>query len=260
MIFKNWIPGLAFTRFDHLKKVSDDFSVTINEDGTTEGERYDIGRLRLFMYVAGTSIVQISNNINNILSLNDKGMLELDRMFEKFSEEYQQRTGETLNMTREEFIDLIRTNLRNQMRELALTLSLIGLSFSMGIIGPDDDDSRAEKNAFRYSQRIIDKFVSELTFFINPFEFQNILEGNLLPAIGVVTDVTRFGTHLTKEITGFDISDPNKSFEEVREDAQPIKNLAKMFPLTKSLINYGAMIDDEFAKEFNITVPKNITR
>jgi hypothetical protein len=256
MIFKNWIPGLAFTRFDHLKKVSDDFSVTINEDGTTEGERYDIGRLRLFMYVAGTSIVQLSNNINNILSLNEDGMVELDRMFEKFSEEYLQRTGETLNMTREEFIDLIRTNLRNQMRELALTLSLIGLSFSMGLIGPDDDDTRAEKNAFRYSQRIIDKFVSELTFFINPFEFQNILEGNLLPAIGVVTDVTRFGTHLTKEVTGFDVSDPTKSFEEVKKDAQPIKNLAKMFPLTKSLINYAAMLDEEFAKEYDITVSK----
>jgi hypothetical protein len=257
MIFKNWIPGLAFTRFDHLKKVSDDFSVTINEDGTTEGEQYDIGRLRLFMYVAGTSIVQISNNINNILSLNEKGMLELDKMFEKFSEEYLQRTGETLNMTREEFIDLIRTNLRNQMNELALTLSLIALSFSMGMIGPDDDDSKAEKNAFRYGQRIIDKFVSELTFFINPFEFQNILEGNLLPAIGVVTDVTKFTTHLTKEITGFDISDPNKSFEEVRKSAQPIKYLAKMFPVSKSLINYLAMIDEEFAKEFDITIQKN---
>jgi hypothetical protein len=256
MIFKNWIPGLAFTRFDHLKKVSDDFSVTINEDGTTEGERYDIGRLRLFMYVAGTSIVQLSNNINNILALNENGMVELDRMFEKFSEEYLQRTGETLNMTREEFIDLIRTNLRNQMKELALTLSLIGLSFSMGLIGPDDEDTRAEKNAFRYSQRIIDKFVSELTFFINPFEFQNILEGNLLPAIGVVTDVTRFGTHLTKEMTGFDVSDPTKSFEEVKKDAQPIKNLAKMFPLTKSLINYAAMLDEEFAKEYDITVSK----
>ena len=256
MIFKNWIPGLAFTRFDHLKKVSDDFSVTINEDGTTEGERYDIGRLRLFMYVLGTSVVQLSTNITNIIQLNEKGMIELDKMFEKFSEEYLQRTGETLNMTREEFIDLIRTNLRNQMRELALTLSLIGLSFSMGIIGPDDDDSKAEKNAFRYSQRIIDKFVSELTFFINPFEFQNILEGNLLPAIGVVTDVTRFGTHLTKEVTGFDVSDPTKSFEEVKKEAQPIKNLAKMFPVTKSLINYLAMIDEEFAKEYDITIQK----
>lgn len=260
MIFKNWIPGLAFTRFDHLRKVSDDFSVTINPDGTTEGERYDIGRLRLFMYVLGTSIVQKSMNVTNILNLNDKGLAELDRMFEKFSEEYYQREGQPLNMTRAEFIDLIRTNLRNQVNELALTIALASTAIGMGMIAPDDDDSKADKNFFRYGQRVLDKFVSELTFFINPFEFQNILEGNLLPAIGVTTDVTRFMTHFTKEITGLDVSDPTKTAEEVRKNAQPIKNLAKMFPVSKSLINYLAMFDEEFAKEFDITIQKETGR
>ncbi len=256
MVFKSWIPGLAFTRFDHLRKISDDFSVRINEDGTTEGERYDIGRLRLFAYVLGTTITQQSNNILNIINLNDKGLIELDRMFEKFAEEYFQRTGQTLNMTREEFIDLIRTNLRNQLSEFTLTLSLMGLALSMGMLAPDDDEDRATKNLFRYSQRVVDKFVSELTFFINPVEFQGILEGNLIPAIGVVTDATRFVSHFTEQVTGFDVSDPTKSFEDVQKDAQPIKNLAKMFPVSKSLVNYLAMFDEEFAKEYDITIPK----
>ena len=260
MIFKNWIPGLAFTRFDHLRKVSDDFSVTINPDGTTEGERYDIGRLRLFMYVLGTSIVQRSTNITNILTLNEKGLEQLDKMFEKFSEEYYQREGEPLNMTRAEFIDLIRTNLRNQVNELALTVALASTAMGMGMMAPDDDDSKADKNLFRYGQRVLDKFVSELTFFINPFEFQNILEGNLLPAIGVTTDITRFMTHFVMETTGLDISDPTKTADEVRKDAQPIKNLAKMFPVSKSMINYLAMFDEEFAKEFDITIQKETGR
>ena len=256
MVFKSWIPGLAFTRFDHLRKISDDFSVTINEDGTTEGERYDIGRLRLFAYVIGTSAVQQSNNILNIIQLNEKGVIELDRMFEKFSDDYFKQTGQTLNMTRAEFIDLMRTNLRNQLNEFAITLSLIGLAFSMGMIAPDDDEDRATKNLFRYGQRVVDKFVSELTFFINPVEFQGILEGNLIPAIGVVTDATRFVNHFTRQVTGFDVSNPEKSFEDVQKDAQPIKNLAKMFPVSKSLINYLAMFDEEFAKEYDITIPK----
>jgi hypothetical protein len=178
-------------------------------------------------------------------------------MFEKFGEEYFQRTGQSLNMTREEFIDLIRTNLRNQLSEFTLTLSLMGLALSMGMLAPDDDEDKATKNLFRYSQRVVDKFVSELTFFINPVEFQGILEGNLIPAIGVVTDATRFVDHFTRQVTGFDISDPTKSFEDVQKDAQPIKNLAKMFPVTKSLINYLAMIDEEFAKEYDITIPKS---
>lgn len=260
MIFKNWIPGLAFTRFDHLRKVSDDFSVTINQDGTTEGERYDIGRLRLFMYVLGTSIVQRSTNITNILTLNEKGLEQLDKMFLKFSEEYYQREGEPLNMTRAEFIDLIRTNLRNQVNELALTVALASTAIGMGMMAPDDDDSKSDKNLFRYGQRVLDKFVSELTFFINPFEFQNILEGNLLPAIGVTTDITRFMTHFVMQTTGLDISDPTKTAEEVRKNAQPIKNLAKMFPVSKSLINYLAMFDEEFSKEFDITIQKEINR
>ena len=260
MIFKNWIPGLAFTRFDHLRKVSDDFSVTVNEEDVTEGERYDIGRLRLYMYVLGTMVVQKSNNIRNILILNEKGLVELDRMFEKFSEEYYQREGQPLNMTRAEFIDLIRTNLRNQVNELNLTIALMATSMSMGMMAPDDDDSKSDKNLFRYGQRVLDKFVSELTFFINPFEFQNILEGNLLPAIGVTTDITRFMTHFVMETTGFDISDPTKSAEDVRKKAQPIKNLSKMFPVSKSLINYWAMFDSEFAKEFDITIQKETSR
>lgn len=260
MVFKSWIPGLAFTRFDHLKKVSDDFSVTINADGMTEGERYDIGRLRLFAYVLGSSIVQQSNNILNIINLNEKGLVEIDKMFDKFGEEYFQRTGESLNMTREEFIDLIRTNLRNQMTEFTLTLSLMGLAFSMGMLAPDDDEDKATKNLFRYGQRVIDKFVSELTFFINPVEFQGILEGNLIPAIGVVTDATRFVSHFTRQVTGFDVSDPEKSFEDVQKDAQPIKNLAKMFPVSKSLVNYLAMFDEEFAKEYDITIPKTVPK
>ena len=260
LIFKNWIPGLAFTRFDHLRKVSDDFSVTINEDGLTEGEKYDIGRLRLFVYVMGTSIVQKANNVNNILQLNEKGVAELDRMFEKFAYEYYMRTGETLKMKREDFIDLIQTNLKNQLRELQLTVSLFAATIGMGVIGPDDDDSRAEKNTFRFAQRVLDKFVSELTFFINPFEFQDLLQSSAIPSIGVVTDLSRFVTHFTKEITGFDISDPTKSIDDVRKDAQPIKNLAKMFPVSKSLINYLAMIDEDFAKEFDITIQKESSR
>ena len=73
---------------------------------------------------------------------------------------------------------------------------------------------------------------------------------------GVVTDATRFVNHFTKQVTGFDISDPEKSFEDVQRDAQPLNNWAKMFPVSKSLINYLAMFDEEFAKEYDITIPK----
>ena len=82
MVFKNWIPKLVDTRFSELRRVSDDFSVTIDEDGISEGDKYDIGRVRLWAYVMGTSIRDRSSNIYNILSMNDKGIAVLDKMYE----------------------------------------------------------------------------------------------------------------------------------------------------------------------------------
>jgi len=260
MVFKNWIPKLVDTRFSELRRVSDDFSVTINEDGISEGDKYDIGRVRLWAYVVGTSIRDRSSNIYNILSMNDKGLAALDKMYEDFSEKYEKRTGKPFTMTREDFIDMIKNNLRNEAKELGILLSLFGTMFSLGFIAPDDDDDRASKNFHRYTERVIDKFIGELSFFYNPVEFQKILSGGMFPAIGIFSDIERFTSHTVMEVTGFDISNPDLTTEEVRKKAQPIKNLAKMLPLTKSLITYGAIIDSEFAKEYDVTIQKESRR
>lgn len=260
MIFKNWIPKLVDTRFGEFRKVSDDFSVEIGEDGLTTGEKYDIGRIRLFAYVLGTSIRDKSTNIYNILSLNDKGLETLNKMYEDFAEQYQKRTGKPLEMDREEFIDMIRTNLRNQVKELSILLSMFGAMFALGFAAPDDDDDRADKNFHRYAQRVIDKFIGELSFFYNPAEFQKILSGSAFPALGIFGDIKRFTDHTIMEMTGMDSSNPDLTVDQVRKKAQPIKNLGKMFPITKSLFTYGAIFDADFAKEFDITIQKESRR
>jgi hypothetical protein len=256
MVFKNWIPKLVDTRFSEFRRVSDDFSVVVDDEGHTTGEKYDIGRIRLWTYVIGTSIRDKTSNIYNILSLNEKGIQALDRMYEEFGEKYRLRTGQEMTMTREDFIDMIRTNLGNQMKELAMLLSLTGAMLSIGFMAPDDEDDKASKNFFRYSQRVVDKFITELSFFYNPAEFQRMLGGSAFPAIGVFRDIEKFATHFTMQVTGYDISNPKLTIDEVREKAQPIKYTAKMLPFTKSLITYGALFDSDFAKEFDITVQR----
>ena len=260
MIFKNWIPKLVDTRFGEFRKVSDDFSVEIGEDGLTTGEKYDIGRIRLFAYVLGTSIRDKSSNIYNILSLNEKGLAALDKMYEEFAEQYQKRTGKPLEIDRDEFIDMIRTNLRNQVKELSILMSMFGAMFALGFAAPDDDDDRADKNFHRYTQRVIDKFIGELSFFYNPAEFQKILSGSMFPAIGIFGDIKRFTDNTMMEMTGLDTSNPELTADQVRKKAQPIKNLGKMFPITKSLFTYGGILDAEFAKEFDITIQKESRR
>lgn len=256
MVFKFWIPKLVATRFSEFKKVADDFSVVIDDEGHTTGEKYDIGRIRLWFYVLSTSIRDKSSHITNILSLNDKGLKALDMLYEEFAENYKLKTGEDMTMTKDEFIDLVRTNLRNQVKELAMLMSLFGAMLALGFMAPADDDDRASKNFFRWSQKVVNKFITELSFFYNPVEFQRILSGGMFPAIGVFTDIERFLTHFAMQITGYDLSDTKLTAEEVRKKAQPIKYLAKGLPVTKSVITYISLFDTDFAKEFDITVQK----
>ena len=260
MVFKNWIPKLVDTRFGEFRKVVDDFSVRINEDGIAEGEKYDVGRLRLLLYVLGDGIFSGVANLKNIVYLNDAGLQRLDEMFEEFRQKYEEETGETLTITREEFIDLIRTNLRNQIKELIILAGLFGVALSIGFVAPDDeDDDKAQKNLHRYAQRVVDKFISELMFFYNPAEMEQTLSGGIFPAIGLTADFGRFFKHFVLETTGMDL-DPETTVEDVRKKAQPIKNAMKMFPFTKSLVTYLAITNAEFAKEYDVTIQKESRR
>jgi hypothetical protein len=256
MIFRNWIPKLADTRFSEFRKVSDDFSVTISDEGELQGESYDIGRLRLLGHVLMNSISTASNNIYNILEMNEKGVAEIDKMYEEFAKKYEDQTGQKMTMDRDEFADMIRTNLRNQIKELLILGTLVGTMFALGFFEPDDDEDKATKNAFRYAQRVVDKFVGELSFFYNPANFEQLLSGSAFPSIGLIADFYKVMSNFLMEITGFDFTNPTKTPEEIREKAMPIKRVVNMIPAGKSILTWISMIDSEFAKEFDITVQK----
>jgi hypothetical protein len=256
MVFKGWIPKLLDTRFGEFRKVSDDFSVVIDDNGLTTGEKYDIGRVRLFGQFLHLNPLLIIKEINDVLSVNEEGLSKIDALYAKYAESYRKQTGEDLEMDRAEFADLIRTNLRNQVKELATLFALIGLGMSLGFFAPDDDEDKATKNRFRWTQKVVDKFTSELSFFYNPAEIEKILSGNAFPAISLFADAGRFINNLGMEMTGLDWSDHTKTVEEVRKDAQPVKYFAKMLPLAKSLLTYGSIFSEDFAKEFDITIQK----
>ncbi len=255
MVFKGWIPKLALTRFGEFRKVADDFSVEIGEDGLTTGEMYDIGRIRLFSNFLHFNILRSGKEIIDVLTVSEDGVSKIDELFDKYTRDYEQRFGEPLNMTKEEFSDMIRLNLRNQVRELALLASLLGMALALGWMAPDDDKDRATKNKFRYFQKVVDKFISEVSFFYNPAEMATTLDSGL-PAIGLFEDFGRATNHFFKETTGIDLFDPTKSAEQVRKEAQPIKNVMKLFPVSNSILPLLASFDEEFAKEFNITISK----
>ncbi len=256
MLFKNWIPKLTDTRFSEFRKVADDFSVEIGEDGIPVGEKYDIGRIRLLASVIVSSFQDKATNLINILKMNEAGVQKLNEMYEEYKEEYERTTGETLNMTKADFIDMVRSNLHNQMKELAMLGSLITLMFAMGFIAPDDDDDKAAKNFHRFTIRTMDKFVSELSFFYNPVNYESLLSGSIFPAAGIITDMSKFVKHSIMEATGLDF-DPSTSAEDVRKKAYPLKYGMKTLPFTKSMVTYISIFDSEFAKENDVTIQKD---
>lgn len=256
MLFKGWIPKLTATRFSTFKKTNDDFSIKVNDEGEFEGYKYDVGRLRVLAYFMNLNIFKTISRINDTISMNEDGMADLTKMFEKYKENYEKRTGEPLQMDKAEFVDMIRQHLANQLRELGVLASLTGALFALGFMAPPPDADKDTKNAFRYAQKILGKFQDELGFFYNPINYENLLNGSLFPAMGIITDFQKFTTNLWLETTGLDLSNPTKSFDDVVKDAHPIKYLMKMLPVTKSVLIYLAMIDADFAKEMDVTIQK----
>ena len=122
-----------------------------------------------------------------------------------------------------------------------------------GLISPDDDDDKATKNAKRYTERMLNKFTDELSFFYNPMEIERILSGDKLPALGLFTDVFKFAGELGQEITGQDF-DTETTPEEVRKKVYPLKTVMKLTPGFKPVINLGASFSNDFAKEFDVTI------
>ena len=255
MVFKGWIPKLVDTRFGGFRKDADNFNVKVDENGQTTGEKYEIGRIKLFMGVLGLDAMKIIRNINSINKMDENGVIAIDKLYDKYTEEYIKDFGEVPNISKEDFIELVRVNLNRQVKELQILIMMIASMIAFGTLAPDDDEDRATKNLFRYTQKALDKFTSEILFFYNPGEMTGMLDGGL-PAIGFFNDVGRVLGHFVKQTTGMDISDPDKTPQEVRDQAQPIKNFIKMLPVGNPLMTLMSTISDEFAREMDITIQK----
>ena len=265
MVFKGWIPKLVDTRFSEFRKVGDDFTTRVGEDGMTTGEKYDIGRVRLF---AGNFLhLNLLRSVRELISIGafgnditDAGLEKMDQMFEKYAKSYEETTGERLNMSREDFIEMVRQNTRKQLQELLILMTLQGMLFVTGFFETDDDADRAEKNSYRYMRKSFNRFYEELMFFYNPAEWSSTLSGGILPSLSLLKEFSNFVQHMSRQTTGIEFGNLDKGPIEVREDALPIKYGMRMLPVTKSMVQWIAMFDPEFAKDFDVTIQEKRRR
>lgn len=242
MVFKNWIPGLLDVRFTELR-----YNV-----GT---DAYEWGRMRMatkFLFREGfKSIV----TLRNMLIANDKGIEALRRLFEDKKKDYFNKNNKELEMTEEEFFDLVRQNIKSQYRDTILFISLIAMFMAAKSMAPDDGEDEHTKAFYRYSVRALDNIKNEMSFYYNPLSLQHILNGSIFPSLGILTDATNILTNTLQEGFGLVIQD-----DEIIDGAHPAKYFMKTFPITKEMLNYIAIGAPEMGKTLGIQLNPNATR
>lgn len=190
-MFKNWIPKQVSVRGKDL--AYDPIQ-----------ETWDYGRTRLFAKTwAHLGITNISSAMKmiKIMQGTKEGIQYMKEMLEEKKKDYKEKTGRDLEITDEDFYDLVRQQLKNTCKEIALLLGLIAIILMAKAAAPDDDDRR-KKNRYNYLARLLNKTSDEVLFYYDPTSFQSITTGSLIPGVQVLGTAMNAFKHTYTEITG----------------------------------------------------------
>ena len=233
MQFRSWMPQMMAERFGDMT-----YDVDL--------ETWQYGKARLFVQhlVDGRILPLVKEMIFGF------GNNTIEKAKEKYKEFVVQLlaegkiTSEKDFMTEAEFVDMYMGNVRSMMREILLLASFFFLLF-LGA-GDDDDEDEDVSGFKKYAIKALQKYQNEFSFYYSPTEFTKMLK-NPVPLIGVLEDFERFLTQGIGQVYNFGIGD-----EEGMEKNKPAKYLFKLLPITKEGLNFYALYDDEFRKEWAI--------
>jgi hypothetical protein len=178
MMFRKWIPKQIGVRTLGLRK-----------NATTGNWEY--GRSRAFLKVWSHLGKSTITKMRDIITGSDEGLRILDEMLIAKKQEYFRKTGKELEITKEEFYDMMRKELSNQMKELGLLLSVMSLALTAAVLAPDDDEDQLTKNRYKYFLKLVNKTSDEISFYYNPLSFEQVTNGSLLPQLGLLTKVLK---------------------------------------------------------------------
>lgn len=233
-MFKNWIPRMADVRFGSLKY----------SPGT---DKYEYGRFRMLWNAVRHMGLSSVTGLTKLMGNNSEPLIEVAKKEyakkrDTFAEELQD-----LEMTEAEFIDMYIKGTRAQMKELMLAASLMALLIAMRANAPEGDDDPEVRGAYRWALRGLDKLTDELAFMYTPSSFTSILNGSVFPAVGVLVELQKFFTTAIEKLWYMAWGNDEKA-----EEKKVSKHLFKMLPITKELLQYLAIFNDDIAKEYGI--------
>jgi hypothetical protein len=243
MMFKNWIPKLLLTRTGDIKK-------------NVELDEWEYGRMRVFAKTWAQLGLRNLGKMNAIIAGTDEGLKILDEMLEAKKEEHYRRTGENLDITQEEFYDLMRRELQREVKELQVLFGLLGLFLAVSIAEPPEDATDAEKNRYKYLFKLTNKFREELSFYYSPLSMESITKGSILPSLGLASKGMTLITAVEEEMRGRLLGD-----EEIYDKKYPVKYFINFVPGAAQVMNEGLpLFFPEMAKDLGVRVTKEARR
>jgi hypothetical protein len=235
MVFKNWIPRLVDVRIGNMKY-------------NASSDAYEWGRMRMIFGMLTTDIMKsIKSTKAAIGGDNDVWLAQVRELYEKKRIEYKEKTNKDLDMTEDEFISLVNQNIKNQVTDLIILLSLATLLAGLKAAAPDDDEEALVKNQWKFYVKATDKLKDELMYFYDPTTPFDLLGKGIVPSLGLLENYIKFTKEFALENFGIIVGD-----EEMQDDASPIKYLMKSFPVSNQAAGYLPMFYPELAKDLDI--------
>jgi hypothetical protein len=214
MVFKNWIPRLVDVRIGDLKYNS-------------AKDAYEWGRTRMVFRVLSEGVLQSAGRFIDIAQANEKGVEYMRELFEKKKAEYEKETGKPLHMTEQEFMDLMRKNIKDQAVDLVFYLTLTSMFLALKALAPDDDDDKLTQNRYKFMLRVVDKVKDEISYFYDPTSLVNLTKSGIFPATGLIDNFVKAFKNFGKEMYYIGTDDVKEA-----EKNKVIKYFLKGFPVT----------------------------
>jgi len=234
MIFKNWIPRLVDVRMGNLKYNS-------------SFDAYEWGRTRMVFRVISEDFLGAINNLYNSIQGNDKGIKFIKDLYDKKKTDYEKDTGKELNMNEDEFINLVRQNITNQLYDVLVYAGLFALALGLKALPEDDEEDESVKNQYKFLLKATDKFRDEIGYFYDPTSIAQLFGKGIFPSLGLLENYSKVLKNFMIENYAIVIGD-----EELQEKNKVIKYVMKSFPVSSQAASLLPMFYPTLAKDLGI--------
>jgi len=239
MVFKNWIPRLVDVRLGGMKYNS-------------ASDAYEWGRVRTVFKIIGEDLLGSIGNLRNSMIANDKGVEFMRELYEQKKIDYLKDTGKVLNLTEDQFIDIVRSNIKNQIFDVLFLCTILSLIVGLKVYTPDKDEDPHIKNSYAFMLKAIDKFQNELSYFYDPTSITQLVGKGIFPSITLIENFSKFTKNFF--IENWAIGTGN---EDLEKSNKVIKYLMKSFPFTNQMIGYLPMMYPQMAKDLGVVMQSN---